>query len=260
MTFGMPFLLENRTIADAAELCAEYGLAFVELNLNFPACQTDCLDVQLLYELKRRYGIFFTLHLEEDCDPFSFNRSVRKAWLDSMRNTLLLAQAIEAPIVNMHMPKGIYITLPEEKVYLYQRYQEEYRQAVEQLKRMCCETLQNSQTRIAIENTNGFAPHEQRAIAALLESSAFGLTLDIGHSHVVGDVDIPFYRQYEHKLIHMHGHDAVGGKNHLALGEGEIDLTQRIAWAERCGARVVLETKTVRALKYSISWLSRAEK
>ena len=46
--YGMPFLLETPTIADAAALCAELGLSFVELNLNFPECQAERLDVQQL--------------------------------------------------------------------------------------------------------------------------------------------------------------------------------------------------------------------
>ena len=50
----------------------------------------------------------------------------------------------------------------------------------------------------------------------------------------------------------MHGHDALGKKHHLALGDGEIDLAARFAWAKRRNARVVLETKTIEALCISI--------
>ena len=44
-------------------------------------------------------------------------------------------------------------------------------------------------------------------------------------------------------------------KNHLALGDGEIDIAQRLKLAEECGARCVIETKTVAALKQSVLWL-----
>ena len=53
----------------------------------------------------------------------------------------------------------------------------------------------------------------------------------------------------------MHGHDAQGSRCHLALGDGDIDLAERFAWAERRGARVVLETKTVAALRASVARL-----
>lgn len=255
--FGMPFLLETPTIEDAAALCAELGLSFVELNMNFPACQADQLDVQELYELKRRYDIYFTIHLEEGCDPFCFNRTVRKAWLDSIRDTLTIAQAIDAPIVNMHLPKGDYITLPDKRVHMFEHYKESYQDAVKELREMCQRELEGSNTRICIENTKGFTPYEQTAISELFESKVFGLTLDIGHSHAVGDRDIPFYRAFDRRMIHMHGHDAKGSSNHLALGDGEIDLAERFAWARRNGARIVLETKTIQALRTSVERLRR---
>ncbi|MBP3453192.1 MAG: TIM barrel protein [Clostridia bacterium] len=255
--FGMPFLLETPTIADAAALCAELGLSFVELNMNFPACQAERLDVQELYTLKRKYGIYFTIHLEEGCDPFCFNLGVRRAWLDSIRNTLTIAQAIDAPIVNMHLPKGDYITLPDRKVHLFEHYNAFYQEAVMELREMCQQELEGSGTRICIENTKGFTPYEQTAIAMLFESGVFGLTLDIGHSHAVGDRDIPFYQAFDRLMIHMHGHDAKGSSNHLALGDGEIDLAGRFAWAKRNDARVVLETKTIQALRTSVERLQR---
>ena len=256
--FGMPFLLETATVDEAAALCAQLGLHFVELNMNFPACQR--LNADHLHRLMGEHGIFFTLHVEEDFDPFSFNLDVRNAWLASLGRALALAKAIHAPVVNMHLPKGIYITLPKERVYLYSRYEQEYRQALLELREMCQRELAGSGTVICVENTEGFAPHEREAVAFLLESPVFGLTLDIGHSHAVGDVDIPFYLQHEERLVHMHGHDARGKSNHLALGDGEIDLAQRFAWAERRGANVVLETKTVEALRSSVAALPKYTK
>ena len=255
IAFGMPCLLETPGIEDAARLCAELGLSFVELNMNFPACQAQRLDPQLLYHLRREYGIFFTLHLPEEFDPFTFAEPVRRAWMDVLRDALTLAQALDMPIVNMHLPKGVYITLPEEKVYLYQRYAEEYTAAAESLRAVCEQALAGSGVRVAIENTSGFAPHERQAIRELLRSEVFGLTLDIGHSHAAGNCDEPFYRELDGRLIHMHGHDAQGSRCHLALGDGDIDLAERFAWAERRGARVVLETKTVAALRASVARL-----
>ena len=36
LQFGMPTLIENRTLEDNIALCKELGLSFVELNMNFP--------------------------------------------------------------------------------------------------------------------------------------------------------------------------------------------------------------------------------
>lgn len=255
MDFGMPYLLEMHSIEECCALARELGLSFVELNANFPACQAEALDPTELHRLARKYGLYFTLHIEEECDPFTFNRSVRAAWMKSLRHALNIAVAMHMPIVNIHFPHGVYITLPNQKAYLYDRYENEFMQALAELRDLCEEVLFDTDTRIAIENTNGWKPHEQRAIAYLLASDVFGLTLDIGHSHGVEDADIPFFKLHDERLIHMHGHDTLGSKNHLALGDGEVDLMERFAWAKRREARIVLETKTIQALRTSVGRL-----
>lgn len=253
MDFGMPFLLENNSIEESAALCQRLRLSFVELNANFPACQR--LEAAMLRELAACYGIYFTLHIEEECDPFAFNRRVREAWKETVCDAICLAKETNMPLVNMHLPKGVYITLPDQRVFLYRKNADEYHNAILAFRGMVEEAVGDSGVRVSVENTSGFAPHELAALETLLESPVFGLTLDIGHSHGVGDMDIPFYEKHTDRLIHMHGHDALGKRNHLALGDGEIDLPGRFAWAARNGARVVLETKTIAALETSVSCL-----
>ncbi len=255
MEFGMPFLLEHDGIDDAARLCHELGLAFVEINANFPPCGVDGMEAATLRDLAAEYGIFFTLHIEEECDPFALNPAVRAAWMETVRKALRLARAANMPIVNMHLPKGVYITLPTERVYLYRRYWAEYQGAVLAFRGMVEAELAGSGMRLCIENTNGWQPHEREAIGLLLASPVFGLTFDIGHSHGTGDRDENFILAHRTQLCHMHGHDALGAKNHLALGDGEIDLRARFALAKACGAGVVLETKTVAALTQSVARL-----
>jgi len=255
MEFGMPYLIETTTVEDAAALCRELGLRFVELNRNFPVCQRA--EARELLALKDRYGIDFTLHIEEECDPFTFNPLVRRAWRESFLAALELAKAAKMPIVNMHMPHGVYITLPERKAILYEEYFEQYMAEVLSFREMCEKALIGTGIRIGVENTDGFYPNEIKAVEALLESTVFGLTLDVGHSHGVADKDISLYERHSSRLIHMHGHDALGRKNHLALGDGEIDLRGRFAWAQRNHARVVLETKTIAALRQSVARLQK---
>jgi sugar phosphate isomerase/epimerase len=58
-------------------------------------------------------------------------------------------------------------------------------------------------------------------------------------------------------LIHFHIHDGSENppRNHLALGDGEIDIKDRLNLAKERNARCVLETKTIEALKKSVIWL-----
>ena len=111
---------------------------------------------------------------------------------------------------------------------------------------------------IAVENTDGFREYEKKAIEFLLESPKFGLTWDIGHSKATGEKDVPFIMSHKDHLIHFHIHDGseVPPRNHLALGDGEIDLKERLSLAEQRNARCVLETKTIEALKKSVLWLN----
>lgn len=257
MDFGMPYLLEMRSIEDCCTLAHELGLQFVELNANFPDCLVEKLDPAELFRLGKKHGLYFTLHIEEESDPFTVNSTVRTAWLTSFRHALSIATALKMPIVNMHFPHGVYITLPDRRVYIYENYAKEFNAALCDFRAMCEEALSGTATRIAIENTNGWKAHEQCAIEYLLESPVFGLTLDIGHSHGVNNVDEPFFRKHDERLIHMHGHDGLGKKNHLALGDGEINLTERFAWAKRRDARIVLETKTIDALRTSVARLPK---
>lgn len=255
MDFGMPYLLEMHSIEECAALAHELGLDFVELNANFPDCLIEKLDPVMLERLQAKYDLYFTLHIEEECNPFSFNSTVRSAWLKSCREALDIATSLRMPIVNMHFPKGDYITLPDRRVCLYDHYVSEFYDALSEFRQMCQTALTGTTTRLSIENTSGWKPYEMKAIEYLLESPVFGLTLDIGHSHGVGDMDEPFIRQHEDRLIHMHGHDGLGRKNHLALGDGEIDLPARFGWAKRRNARIVLETKTIDALRKSVARL-----
>ena len=63
--------------------------------------------------------------------------------------------------------------------------------------------------------------------------------------------------EHQDRLLHFHVHDGseYPAKNHLALGDGEIDIAGRLQLAEINRARCVLETKTIEALKHSIQWL-----
>ena len=126
-------------------------------------------------------------------------------------------------------------------------------------KNLCEKWIDGADIKIALENTDGFRDYEKKAIEMLLESPAFVLTWDIGHSKACGENDVPFILSHKDKLRHFHIHDGRENppKNHLALGDGEIDLKARLRTAAECGARCVLETKTIEALKKSTGWLQK---
>ncbi|MCR4875584.1 MAG: sugar phosphate isomerase/epimerase [Clostridiales bacterium] len=269
MQFGMPTLIENRTLEENIALCASLGLDFIELNMNFPEYQTDCLErTDDLVRAAEKAGIYYTIHLDENMNIADFNPLVTDAYLETARRAVEAAKKLlclrdrfgdeKQPLtVNMHMHHGIFITLPDRKVQMYERDFDTYMKSFERFRALCGEWIGDSGIRIAVENTDGFRDYEKKAIEYLLETPVFGLTWDIGHSKAVGEKDVPFILSHREKLIHFHIHDGTEQppRNHLALGDGEIDLKDRLALAADRGARCVLETKTIEALKRSVRWL-----
>ena len=173
----------------------------------------------------------------------------------------LYGDASQRLTLNMHMNHGIYITLPDRKVQMYDRDFDTYMKSFSEFRCKCEEWIGDSEIMIAVENTDGFREYEKKAIEFLLESPKFGLTWDIGHSKAIGEKDVPFILKHRDKLIHFHIHDGteVPPRNHLALGDGEIDIDERLRLAKERNARCVLETKTVEALKRSVERIAAAK-
>lgn len=256
--FGMPTLIEKSSARENAELCARLGLRFVELNMNLPEYQVPEIEkTDALRALAEEMGIFWTIHLDENLNIADFNPLVAEAYRETVRRTIRLARELKAPVINMHLHHGIYITLPDRKVMMYERNRKEYLEAFRLFREMCEETVGDSPIRITVENTDGFREYEKETVELLLDSPVFGLTWDIGHSRAVKEKDEPFLMAHEENLTHFHIHDGTAEppRNHLALGDGEIDLDGRLDLARKHGCRCVLETKTVDALEKSVAWL-----
>ncbi|WP_242826399.1 sugar phosphate isomerase/epimerase family protein [Butyrivibrio sp. VCB2001] len=267
--FGMPTLIENKILEDNISLCKSLGLNFIELNMNFPEYQVDELEqTDRLIELADKAGIYYTIHLDENLNIADFNRLVSEAYLETVRRSIEVAKALlplrdlygdaSQPLtLNMHMHHGIYITLPDRKVQMYDRDFDTYMKSFSVFREKCEEWIGDSDIRIAVENTDGFREYEKKAIEFLLDSPRFGLTWDIGHSKAIGEKDVPFIMSHQDHLIHFHIHDGSENppRNHLALRDGEIDIKDRLNLAKERNARCVLETKTIEALKKSVIWL-----
>ena len=280
LQFGMPTLIELNSIRENVELCKELGLHFVELNMNMPYCTIlGCSEknnseveniINELNNLRNEFGIYFTIHIDENFNFADFNSYVKDAYYQTMKSVIENAKKINCSILNMHINHGIYFTLPAEKVFLFKKYNQNYMSDVLEFSLMCKNEIENNfesenkiLPKIVIENTDGWKDFEKVAINKFLENSNFGLTLDIGHSESIGNVDEEFILENKNKLFHFHIHDGTlpdektksYGKNHLTLGTGKINLEERLNLAKECNGRCVIETKTVDSLRKSVEWL-----
>jgi sugar phosphate isomerase/epimerase len=255
MNFGMPTLLENSNIEENMSLCSELGLDFIELNMNFPEYQLDQMDLNRYLKLAEENQIYYTIHLEEELNVCGYNSKVTEAYVTTVLETIAIAKRLKVPVLNMHLAQGIYITLPDRKVYMFQEHKEQYLRMLLEFRQLCDQAVGDSGIRICIENAGGYREYAREGIELLLESPVFGLTFDLGHDHSVNGMDEPFIRSHKGKLQHMHIHDGIGTSNHLAIGTGEIDLQDKFKLAKECDCRCVLETKTIEGLKESVSRL-----
>jgi len=94
MDFGMPTLIEIKSIEKTAMLCYELGLTFIELNMNLPEYQVNRLDIEWFAEIADKYGIYYTIHLDENCNPCDFNERVSAAHTETVIRTIDIAYSM----------------------------------------------------------------------------------------------------------------------------------------------------------------------
>ncbi|MDR3310689.1 MAG: sugar phosphate isomerase/epimerase [Oscillospiraceae bacterium] len=256
----MPTLIETKSAEACAALCRELGFRFIELNMNLPEYQTDALDVPRLRGISAEYGVFYTIHLDENLSPCDFNPLVAEAYTRTVLRTVEIARELDAPILNMHLAEGVHFTLPDRKAFLFGEYESEYLRKLTAFRDVCEAAAGGANVKICIENSGGYnrAPFLTKGLDLLLQSPAFALTFDVGHNAGTGFANEPVITARGDRLRHMHIHDALDRGNHLALGTGALDLQKYLTLAERRGCRAVVEVKTAAGLRGSAQWLRTA--
>lgn len=274
--FGMPTLIELNSLKENVELCKKLKLNFIELNMNIPLFSVLGIEDENNFELKKiieelnfyqnEFGIYFTIHLDENFNFADSNIYIKNAYLKTLKAVIKNSKKINCPIINMHLNKGIYFTLPTEKVFLFEKYKEEFNNFLEEFIKFCNCEISDSNIFISIENTDGWTDFEKKSIEKILENKNFAITFDIGHSQAIGNIDQDFILKNKSKLKHFHIHDGTlpnaatkqYGKNHLQLGTGNINLKEKIYLAKETNSRCVIETKTVESLVESVKWITKS--
>ena len=258
MKFGAPTMVEMETLEQAAQVCAELNLDFLELNINFPQYLLKELDAKKLKELSALHGIFYTLHLDDEMSIADFNPYIAEGYCKTVYDAIELFKTLGIRKLNMHMSRGAKYTLPDRVIYFFEAYEKDYLERIRSFRDACAKHIGDADITICVENTAGFLPFQQKAVELLLESPVFGLTFDIGHNYCSGDMDEAFILSHKDRLKHFHIHDCVEGKkDHRTLGTGVLDVERYLALAEELDCTAVVETKTVESLKQSMDWIRR---
>ena len=256
MKFGMPALVECDNITECVQVAKNNNLDFVEINMSFPQYIPSNSDVGLYKKLAKENNVFYTIHADEQLNPFDFNPDVADCYFGVMADCIDFAKKIGAPVINLHLLKGVYVTLPERVILLTDIYKDEYKKRVMDFIRMCQEKIGDANLKISIENvdSNPFTESQTEMLEYFMSSPVFALTLDVGHDDCMGGKDRHVFEKYPEKLYHMHLHDSDGRHPHLPLGEGKLDVESKLAML-KTESTCVIEVKTIEGLSKSVEYL-----
>jgi sugar phosphate isomerase/epimerase len=250
---GMPALVELDTFTDTVDLCRELKLDFIELNMNLPSNFIQQLPPNKLSEVASQYNLFYTMHMPDDADMGSFFDPVRRGFVQLAEETIQWASRSNVRLLNFHLIEGAKMTLPHKKIYVYEQYDSVFiNQFMSSFTQLSKIAKQNN-LYINVENSGNFGKaYAQSALKKVLALPNVGITWDTGHDTANNMVDHPFLMANQSHITHMHLHDTLGAQDHLVLFKGEADIFKSISFAKTNQLSVVVEVKTIDALRESI--------
>jgi len=257
MKIGMPALIEFNTIEENTKLCKELNLNFIELNMNFPYNMINNVDPMYLRNLSQENNIEFTMHMPDDADTASFYSDVRQGYLNLFIDTIKWAKDANVKLLNMHIAKGAHMTLPDRKIYINEKYSDEYVAKFLDSIKIISEIAYKYNVMVCIENSGNFGlNYVQKILDKSLGFKNIFLTWDVGHDYINNYSDKEVLLKYEDKIKHMHLHDASGGKDHLILKEGSLNIEDSINFAFKHNLTMLIEVKSKEALIKSVQNIS----
>ncbi|MBN1109272.1 MAG: sugar phosphate isomerase/epimerase, partial [Methanomassiliicoccales archaeon] len=152
-----------------------------------------------------------------------------------------------------HLNPGVYFTLPDRKVWVYDRYIEQYMAALRSSFTHLSTLASDLGVRICLENTGHFSlRHMRQAAGSLLDLDSVGLCWDIGHDARSGHGEEDFMLCHLDRIWHMHFHDYDGRSDHQVPFSGLLDLPRYLGWAREKDMSVLVEVKTERAVREAV--------
>lgn len=257
---GIPALIEFSTVEENALLCQELELDFVELNMNMPYCFPERLEPASLKRLAKDMGVRFSMHMPDDLDLASLHDQIRKGTLERAIEVVDWAGQADIGLLNFHINPGIYFTLPQYKVWIFDKYYDQFEDNLVRSFGMLLDKARSTGVQICVENVCNFnLPFIQRVLEPLARLPGFGLTWDTGHDAKMNFAERDVLLKHEANLRHMHLHDYDGRSDHQVLFTGHLDILSLYYFAKKHDMSIVVETKTIDSIIRSISELrSRA--
>ena len=257
MMLGMPALVEYTSLNQLLELCMKLKLSFIELNMNLPYNFIQKLPPNELKKITRDTNIKFTMHMPDEADIGSLYESVRAGYEQLFSDTIEWAKEAGVQLLNMHIIEGSKMTLPDKKIYIYDKYSEEFTNNFIKSIKTLSNKAQKNNIILAIENSSNFGnKYIQDALDIALTYPKIKLTWDTGHDAVSNFKDQIYLMENREHIAHMHLHDAKGSHDHQVLFEGELNIKELLNFAQSMNIKTLIEVKTEEALIKSIDNLN----
>jgi sugar phosphate isomerase/epimerase len=254
--WGMQALLELGGLERQINMCSDLGLDFIELHMDMPDLAGELPDPDYLRDAAESKQVGFTVHLAENTDLACFHEPVRQGYRELCVKHLEWAANLGVPLVNMHLNSGVYFSLPNERVYVYEKRETDFIQRLHESFREIAEVAKEHGMTVCIENASGFeVPWFGRAIDLLVDLGLAKLTWDTGHDGSSGGVHLPVLMRHADAIRHMHLHDYTDNRDHLPLRTGNLDLDGAVTFAREHSLSVVIEVKALAELTSSVQTL-----
>ena len=267
---GQPEASRQQRLTAIRQLVSGYGLSAVELTLDlpmiFPTVFGDAFYASVA-EMQQELDFICTVHLPFLwVDPASLNESVRVASVQSVCRALELTRPLEVRTYVLHLwgLATAQIVLAMDHPAQRQAIQAALLvQAGRSLTEIC--DLTDAED-ICVENLETL-PFDLDL--SLIERAGASICLDVGHLAWQGDTESDFLARHKDRIREVHLHDVVrlpGSprpeiRDHLALGQGDVDYDTFLQELEASGfdGAVILEVNSPADLEQSLgrieTWL-----
>jgi sugar phosphate isomerase/epimerase len=257
----------NLRLGAIRQVVQQYGLPAVELTLDLCAIYPHIFNADFycsVAALQQQLGFLCTVHLPFLwVDPTSLNEPVRLASLASLRGTIERTRAIEIGAYVLHLWGFTTMQIAAQLQEVTQReaiLEVLMAQADRSLNELC-EIV--DPRLLCIENLED--PLFEMAVP-LIEKHNTSICLDVGHLALQGNDELGFLARYGQRIREVHLHDAIRWsparpepvRDHLALGQGELDFASLLCQLEQIGfdGPVILELNSQADLEESLRRLS----
>ena len=225
----------RHSVFDAVECIAAVGYSGVELLADAPHLYADSIadsDLDRLAGILERtnlhvaninantaMGYYGRDFWEPLFEPSLANpdRNLRQWRIDYTRKCIDIAARLGSPCISVTSGKPVPGTEPNDSLEL-----------LSQSLDLLLDYAVGKSIRIGIEYEPGLLIERYEEISGMIDrvkSDALGVNLDLGHSHVLGEVPDTVIRALSQRIFHIHVEDIRDGKHyHLVPGAGDMDF------------------------------------